>query len=93
MSKSELKNQLKEKNPNLNKSEIKIIVDTFLKGIAKALCEERDVELRPFGKFYLRRIKENFRARNPKTNELIYKPERVKVKFRASKNLKKIINK
>ena len=39
------------------------------------------------------RLKENFNLRNPSTNELIYKPERVRIKFRASKNLNKIINK
>ena len=70
-----------------------MIINSFLKGIAKALQEEKNVELRHFGRFYLKKIKENFRARNPKTNELIYKPDRVKIKFRASKNLKKIIKK
>ena len=65
-----------------------MIINSFLKGIAKALQEEKNVELRHFGRFYLKKIKENFRARNPKTNELIYKPDRVKIKFRASKNYK-----
>ena len=41
---------------------------------------------------FIREFKENFSARNPATNELIYKPKRVKVKFRPSKKLKKIIN-
>ena len=69
-----------------------MIINSFLKGIAKALQEEKNVELRHFGRFYLKKIKENFRARNPKTNELIYKPDRVKIRFKASKNLNKIIN-
>lgn len=93
MSKPELINQLKEKNPNLNKSEIETIIQSFLSGITLALQDGRPVELRNFGRFYLRRIKENFRARNPKTNEIIYKPERVKIKFKASSNLNKILNK
>lgn len=93
MSKPALINQLKEKNPNLNKSEIETIIQSFLRGITLALQDGRSVELRNFGKFYLRRIKENFRARNPKTNEIIYKPERVKIKFKASSNLNKILNK
>ena len=92
MSIPELTNQLKDKNPNLIKSEIEMIINSFLKGIAKALQEEKNVELRHFGRFYLKKIKENFRARNPKTNELIYKPDRVKIRFKASKNLNKIIN-
>jgi len=93
LSKPALINQLKEKNPNLNKSEIETIIQSFLSGITLALQDGRSVELRNFGKFYLRRIKENFRARNPKTNEIIYKPERVKIKFKASSNLNKILNK
>ena len=93
MSKPALINQLKEKNPNLNKSEIETIIQSFLSGITLALQDGRSVELCNFGKFYLRRIKENFRARNPKTNEIIYKPERVKIKFKASSNLNKILNK
>ena len=37
-------------------------------------------------------MKENYNARNPSTNELIYRPERVRVRFKASKKLNKIIN-
>ena len=40
----------------------------------------------------IKKIKENFNARNPLTNELIYKPERVKVRFRSSKKLNRKIN-
>ena len=58
MSKPELINQLKEKNPKLNKFEIEIIIDTFLKGIISAIKEGRTVELRHFGKLYLKKIKE-----------------------------------
>ena len=52
-----------------------------------------NVEIRGFGRFFRKKLKENYNARNPKTNELIYKPERVKVRFRASKKLNKMINK
>ena len=41
----------------------------------------------------LKKLKENYNARNPATNQLIYKPERFKLRFNPSKNLKKIINK
>jgi nucleoid DNA-binding protein len=93
LSKKKLINQLKEKNPKLNKPEINLILESFLKGIIEALKEGRAVELRQFGRFYFKKIKENFKARNPKTNELIYKPERVRLKFRAFSSLKKLINK
>ena len=92
MSRQKLIKQLKEKNPLLNKSEIEIIIDIFSENISNALKRGKNVEIRGFGRWYLKKLKENFNARNPATNELIYKPERVKVRFKASKNLNKIIN-
>tara|TARA_B100001248_G_C27084796_1_gene319959 strand:- start:208 stop:489 length:282 start_codon:yes stop_codon:yes gene_type:complete len=92
LSRKKLINQLKEKNSQLNQSQIETILDTFSESIFRALKNNNSVEIRGLGKWYLKKLKENFNARNPSTNELIYKPERVKVRFRASKNLKKIIN-
>ena len=93
MSKPKLINQLKKKNPELNKSEIISLIDTFSESIIDALRSGKNVEIRHFGRFYLKILKENFNARNPKTNQLIYKPERVRLKFKASNTLKKLINK
>ena len=92
MSRSKLIKQLKEKNQTLNQSELENILDTFSENIIKALKNGNNVEIRGFGRWYLRKLKENFNARNPLTNELIYKPERTKVRFRASKKLNKLIN-
>ncbi len=92
MSRQKLIKQLKEKNPLLNKSELEKIIDIFSENISNALKRGKNVEIRGFGRWYLKKLKENFNARNPATNELIYKPERVKVRFKASKNLNKIIN-
>mgnify|MGYP000147031874 CR=1 FL=1 len=50
------------------------------------------IELRGFGTFFIKKIKEKHSARNPKTEELIYIPEKNKVRFRSSKILKKKIN-
>ena len=92
MSRQKLIKQLKEKNPLLNKSELEKIIDIFSENISNALKRGKNVEIRGFGRWYLKKLKENFNARNPATNELIYKPERVKIRFKASKNLNKIIN-
>ncbi len=92
MSQKKLIKQLKEKNHKLNQSELKDILDIFNKNISKNLKEQKIIEIRGFGRWYYKKLKENFNARNPATNELIYKPERVKIRFRASKKLKKIIN-
>ena len=92
MSRIKLIKQLKEKNPQLNKSELEVILDTFSKEISKALENGNNVEIRGFGRWYSKKLKENYNARNPATNELLYKPERIKIRFRSSKKLNKIIN-
>ena len=93
MSRPLLIKQLKEKNPQLTQLELENILDTFCNGIKKALAEGKNVEIRGFGTFFIKRIKEKYSARNPKTGEIIYIPEKNKVRFRASKKLLKLINK
>mgnify|MGYP000067479322 FL=1 len=85
--------QLKDKNPNFSQSDLETVIDTFSKCIEDALREGKNIELRGFGTFFLKKLKEKHSARNPKTGELIYVPEKNKVRFRASKKLKKLINK
>ena len=91
MSRNQLINQLKVTNPKLTKSEIEEIINIFCNEIEKALKDGRSVEIRDFGTFSIKKIREKFSARNPKTGQLIYVPEKNKVRFKASKKLKKII--
>jgi len=93
LSKKKLIKQLKEKNSPLNQSEIEIVINTFSQNISETLKKGNSVEIRGFGRFYTKKLKENFNARNPATNKLMYKPERVKVRFRPAKKLKQIVNK
>ena len=93
MSRKKLKKQLKKKNPQINQLEIEKVLDIFSESISNALKKRNNVEIRGLGRWHCKTLKENFNARNPATNELIYKPVRVKVRFKPSKNLKKIINK
>ena len=93
MSRQRLIKQLKQKNSSLNHSELESVIEIFTKSILTAFKNGKNVELRGFGRWYLKRLKENFNARNPSTNELIYKPERIKVRFKSSKKLNQIINK
>ena len=92
MSRKKLIKQLKEINPKLKQSALEKIIDIFSKNILKVLSSKNCIEIRGLGRWYFRELKENFNARNPATNELIYKPKRVKVRFKASKKLNKIIN-
>ena len=92
MSRDSLIKQLKQRNPNLNISDLKDVIDIFSECVVFALKSMKNIEIRGFGSFIIKKIKEKHTARNPKTGELIYVPEKNKVRFRASKNLKKIIN-
>ena len=92
MSRNKLIKELKNKYPELSQSEIKTILSIFSNTISTALKNGNSVEIRGFGKWKIKKLKENYNARNPSTNELIYVPERVRVRFKASKKLKKIIN-
>ncbi len=93
MSRPEIIKELKEKNPKLSQSELETVIDIFCQSIEDALKEKKNIELRGFGTFFTKKIKEKYSARNPKTGELIYVPEKNKIRFRASKKLKEIVNK
>ena len=86
MSRLELIKQFKQKNPELNKSEIETIIDNFCFNYRKSIKKMvKKVELRGFGMFFVKKIKERYSSRNPKTNELIYVPKKNKLRFKASK--------
>ena len=92
MSRAKLIKQLKEKNPELNQSQINSTINIFCKSIKNALSNNKSVELRGFGTFSVRKIKEKYSARNPRTGELIYVPEKNKLRFKPSKNFNIKIN-
>ena len=92
MSRPKLIKLLKKKHPKLNKLQLETIIDTFFQSIKEALEKKRSVELRGFGTFFTKEIKEKYSARNPKTGELIYVPKKNKVRFRASKKFKQFLN-
>jgi len=92
LSRLKLIKELKKKNSILNQVDLEIIIDTFCHDIEKALMDNKKVEIRGFGVFFIKKIKEKYSARNPKTGELIYIPEKNKIRFKSSKKLKELIN-
>ena len=92
MSRPELIKKLKTNHPKLNKSQLENIIDIFFNTIENSLKEKNSVELRDFGTFFIREIKEKYSARNPRTGEMIYVPKKNKVRFRASKKFKHFLN-
>ena len=69
------------------------VLDIFCENLVKALLDNKKIELRGFGAIFVKTIKEKFSARNPKTGEIIYVPQKNKIRFKPSKKLKKLINK
>ena len=92
MSRPELIKLLKKKHPKLIKSQLETIIDTFFDSIVDALKEGKNVQIKGWGRFYTKEIKASAKLRNPKTSELIFRPKRNKVRFRASKKSKEFIN-
>ncbi len=93
MSRKEIINKLSKKNPNLTKPELENVLNIFCENISNSLKNKIDIEIRGFGTFLIKKTKEKFTARNPKTGEIIYVPEKNKVRFKISKKLKELINK
>ena len=93
MSNPKIIRKLVERNPDLNLKDSAEILNIFTKCIHQSLLDNRNIELRGFGSFFVKKLKEKHSARNPKTGELIYVPEKNRVRFRASKKLKEFINK
>ena len=93
MVKSEIIKQLHKKHTALKRSQIKTIFDIMFDTISDSLIKEKPTELRNFGRFSIKTIEAKYNARNPKTGEIIYVPEKKKVSFKMSKHLKQEINK
>ncbi len=92
MSRAQIIKELKKKNPELNQKESEEILNLFCECIEKALLDNRNIELRGFGTLFIRKINEKYSAVNPKTGQLIYVPKKNKIRFKASKKLKELIN-
>jgi len=92
LSKDKIVKDIHKKNLNLTKPYIEFIINTLNRSIKDALKIHRRIEIRGFGIFFIKKIKEKYSARNPSTGELIYVPEKNKIRFKPSKKLKTKIN-
>ena len=81
---------------NLTHDEMKIILDTTLDTMAEMLTQEQSrirIELRNFGIFEVKPTKAKPKARNPRTNEVIFVPAHKKISFKPGKILKEELKK
>ena len=86
---SKLSNKIQKK---LKKSEIEKVLKVILDTITYELRNNKSTELRNFGTFSVKKISEKKNARNTRTNEKIYTPGKLSVKFKMAKELKNKIN-
>ena len=93
MSKPKIIQNLKNKNYSIGKKNLEKIFEIFFQQIIESLLNKKSVEIRSLGTFFVKEMSEKKQARNPKTGEIIYIPKRNKIRFRASKRLKELINK
>ena len=86
MIKSELIEQITEKNPHLYRRDVERIINTVFNQIITALRDGDRVELRGFGAFSVK-SRESRLGRNPRTGDAVeVEAKRVPV-FKAGKNL------
>ena len=92
MTKSELIEQMADKQEEIPFADVKLTVETLLEMMVKTLETNDRLEIRGFGSMSLNYQKPRM-TRNPKTGEQIPKDAKYKVHFKAGKELKDRVNK
>lgn len=91
INKSDIINILSKNFPNFLKKDLIKIVEIIISEIKDGLKRGERVELRDVFMFEAKKYKSRM-ARNPKTNERFYTPEKKLVKFKISQRWRTIIN-
>jgi integration host factor beta subunit len=86
MTKADLVEQVAAKT-GLTKKDVAAIADQLLEGICEALLRGDHVEIRGLGSFKTKTRKSR-QARNPRTGDSVFVPQKVVPYFKASKNLR-----
>ena len=89
MTKADLVEQIAEAT-GLTKKDTAVVVDGFLAAVKQALARERNIEIRGFGSFKVKKRKAR-KARNPRTGEPVHVPGRLVPTFKPSKELKEMV--
>ena len=91
INKSDLLNQLSDSFPNFYRRDLDKLINITLENIRNSLRKGYRVELRDIFILEAKKYKAKY-ARNPKTNEKVYVPEKRIVKFKSSLKWAKLIN-
>ena len=90
VTKKDLVEKISDKT-GLTQVDTKIVVESLLEAISKALQQGKNIEIRGFGRFKIKERKARS-ARNPRTNEHRDVQAGFKPVFEASKELRKRVN-
>ena len=90
ITKKDLVEKISEKT-GLTQVDTKIVIESFLDSVSKALQSGNNIEIRGFGRFKIKE-KRARTARNPRTNEHIQVEAGFKPIFEASRELRNRIN-
>lgn len=91
MTKADLVEVISE-HVNLSKKDTGVVVKLVLDNISDALARGDKVELRGFGSFRVKQRRSR-RARNPRTGTSVFVPAKLIPFFKASNDLKNMVNK
>jgi integration host factor beta subunit len=89
MTKADLVEQIADAT-GLTKKDTAVVVDGFLEAVKQALAQEKNIEIRGFGSFKVKKRKAR-KARNPRTGDPVQVPSRHVPTFKPSKELKELI--
>jgi len=90
MGKGELKRYVSEKT-GITPQEAVIVIDVVMQGLIEGIIKEKKVTMPNFGKFEIK-FTAGRKARNPKTGEVVFVPDRKVVRFKAARSLKEKVS-
>ena len=81
---------------DIPKDKIKLILDLVIDNMSQIFIKNQShtrLEIRNFGVFEIKKTKAKPKARNPRTNEVVFVPNRRKISFKAGKKIKEVLSK
>lgn len=91
MTKADLVEKVAERT-GLTRTDVAVVVDSFLDTIKKSMEESKNIEIRGFGTFKIK-VRKARKARNPRTGEEVPVPDRKVPVFKPSNEFKDLITK
>ena len=89
MTKADLVEQVAEKT-GLTRTDVAVVVDSFLDTIKKTMEDGHNIEMRGFGTFKIK-LRKARKARNPRTGDVVPVPDRKVPVFKPSNEFKNMI--